>query len=441
MKNSLVFDNFEKDILWNGLPVVFFKNKFLIFSPYAKKIICVDKKRLIDKEFKNFLEKDGFFGSVQKNVKEDRLSITLYLTSSCNLKCVYCFDDKEGCSDCIYTKDAFMKSEFAIRALGLIIKNHNKFISGKEKVKLNIHFFGGEPTLNFKVIKDVIEFLESKKIDTNYWISTNGVTTEENIKYMILKNFRFDICCDGLPRIHNKQRPTKLIGKLKSSDFIERLIKLLVKHKAKFRTKVVVTRSSTKDMPKNVEYLAKMGVDHIRLEAVLIDGRAEKGKIQSVVPKEFVKYFLLSADVAKKLSKTLNRKIYVSNWAIRNLFEPRDYFCQFVRGNRIALNPNGTIAKCVRNLHSDDSSPFVIGKINANNLKFSKNNFAELKKLSVDRMPGCANCFAKYICSGGCFNENFSASKDGKKPNKIKCLLARLMVKNLIIRMYSDFSK
>lgn len=430
--------NISKDMLWHGLPAVFYQNKYIIFSPYVRKIIYITKEQLADKKVKDDLIKNNFFGEPRKENKEDRLSITLYLTSNCNLRCVYCFDDKEGCSDCVYTKNSFMNVDFAKKTLDLIIKNYNDFIPNSKKIKLNIHFFGGEPTLNFKTIKEVVNFLENKKINSTYWISTNGVTSEENIKYMISKKFRFDICCDGIPEIHNKQRPTKVEANLKSSYFIERLIKTLVKNKAKFRTKVVVTRDSVKYMPKNVEYLANLGIDHIRLEAVLVDGRAEKDKIQAVDPEEFVKYFLKSIDVAKKLSKEKKRKIYVSNWAIRNLFEPKDHFCQFVRGNRIAINPNGLVTKCVRSLHDNDNSLFAIGRVGDEKLNLKESKIKKLKTISVDSMPSCSECFAKYICSGGCFNENYSTSKESNKPNKIKCLLSKMIIRNLIIRMYKD---
>ena len=360
-------------------------------------------------------------------MEEQRLSITLYLTPKCPLNCIYCFDDKRDCGSCIKEGSQEMNPEIAVSYLKTIIKNFNKFILNAKEPELNIHFFGGEPTLRMDTIKSVVEFLEKEKIDSNYWISTNGVTSEKNIMWMISKNFRFDICCDGPPKIHDKQRPF-VKGNLKSSSYIERLISLLVKNKSKIRLKVVVTNETIKNMPEILEYLSKLGINHIRLEALLIDGRAITSKLKSVNPEEFVKYFFKAAKVARELSKKTKRKIYVSNWALRNLFSPRDYFCQFVRGNRIAITAEGKVTKCVRNLHSDYNSPFVVGKISENDLDLDKGKLERLKKLSVDKMSPCNKCNFKYICSGGCFNENYQSSGNFSEPNKVKCKIAKLMI-------------
>ena len=424
-----------KDFLWNGIPAVFYSGKYIIFSPYSKKIITLKEKELNNKKIFEKLKKENFFGKPSRG-QDDRLSVTLYLTDDCMLNCIYCFDDCGNQDSCAKQLKQSMNPKTAINSLHQVIKNHKQFFP-KKQLKLNMHFFGGEPTLNMNTIREVVKYLEDRKIDTTYWISTNGVTSEENIKFMISKNFRFDIDCDGKPEVHDSQRPFKK-GTGKSSFFAERIIKLLVKHNAKIRTKVVVTNNSIEKMPESVEYLADLGINHIRLEALLIDGRAEKGELKSVEPEKFVKYFLKATEKAKELSKKYNRRIYVSNWAIRNIFEPRDYFCHFVRGNRIAIMPDGTISKCVRNLHSEASSPFIVGKLDEKGIYIDKEKMNKLRNLSVEKMPKCKNCFAKYICSGGCFNENFKSNFTFEKPNKIKCELAKKLIKALIIEMYKQ---
>jgi len=421
-----------KDFLWNGLPAVFYKNKYIIFSPYKKRIVTLKEEELFKKEIYDKLAELGFFGS-RYSLDDDTLYITFYTTSMCNLKCIYCFDDKlDGCkSNCF--KEQNMSPEFAVKALKKVFENYHK-IFAKDKLKLYIHFFGGEPTLNFKTIKAVVEFLEKEKIDAKYQISTNLIADVDKIRYLISKNFRFDISCDGRPEINDRQRPFKAQTKLKPSKILEERIKFLVKEKARIRTKVVVTNDSITEMPNAVKYLAGLGVDHIRLEAVLIDGRAKNSKFVNI--KKFNDYFLKAADVASKLSKKYGKKIYISNWAIRNLFTPKDYFCNVVRGNRILIMPDGTIAKCVRNMHSDMNSPFVVGKVDDNNLYLNKKKMQILQNLSVDKMQKCKDCFAKYICSGGCYNENLQDTGSMLIPSKNKCMLAKTLVRKLIIRMY-----
>jgi len=425
----------KKDFLWKGLPAVFYESKYIIFSPYSKKIISLKEKELRNKIIIGKLKKENFFGSSLTKV-DDRLAITLYLTDNCNLKCIYCFDDCDGCM--VRQKiNKEMASQFAISSIKRILKDYNQFIQNLEKPKLKIHFFGGEPTLKFDVIKKVVEFLEKQKIDTIYEISTNLITSEERLNYLISKKFLFAVSCDGIPKINNKQRPFKIKSKIMPSEIIEQRIKQLVKAKARIRPKVVVTNESIKEMPSAVKYLAKLGLSHIRLEPLLIDGRVEKNNLKPVNIEQFIKYFLKASEVAKELSKKYKRHIYVSNWAIRNLFQPRDYFCEIVRGNRIAIMPDGIIAKCVRNLHAYESSPFIVGKIN-NKLILKKQKYKQLQEISVDKMPFCENCFAKYICSGCCPNENLKENKTFFIPTKYKCKIAKKLIRELLIKMYKE---
>lgn len=429
----------EKDKLWKGLPAVFYKGKYVVFSPYSKQIITLTEKQLNDKKQIKQLKDLGFFGKPLKKEENDRLSVTLYLTPSCNLKCVYCFDDKRDASSCIKEKTESMTSDITTSQIKTIVNNFNKFIPGTKKPKLNLLFFGGEPTLKMKTIKETVNFCEKENLDVTYTISTNGVTSEENIKYMISKNFRFNIDCDGPPEIQDKQRLAR--GNFKSSTFIEKIIKILVKHNAKVRTKVVVMQESIENMPKTVEYLADQGIHHMRMEPIIIDGRAETNKIKAVDIDKFVKYFLKASEKARELSKKYNRRIWVSNWAIKNLFEPRDYFCKFARGRRIATTPNGKIVCCIRSLHDNKKSPFVVGKIQNGELYLDKEKLNKLQNHSSEKIRECENCFAKYICSGGCYKENLENTGSFNHAYKLKCKFSKKLIRSLIIQMYEKSKK
>ena len=437
MNKFIEENNIHKSFLWNNLPAIFYDEKYIIFSPYAKKLVNLKQQELNKQTIKETLKQQGFFGNPKEKDDDDKLGIMLYLTSACNLKCIYCFDDKK-CSDCpIRPKEEnkVMTPEIAINYLDLILKNRKRISNNINKLKLTIHFFGGEPTLMMKTIKEVVKFIEQKKINVEFRISTNGVTTEENIQYLLNKKFLFDIACDGKPEIHDRQRPSK-IG-FKSSFFTERMIKQIVKNKGKVRTKVVVTKDSTKNMPETVEYLSKLGINHIRLEPVLLDGRAETNKLKGIDYDEFVEYFMQSIRKARELSKKYNRNIWISNRVTRDLFEPTKFSCKLIEGNWLIISPTGKISKCVRNIHSENKSPFVVGSIEKNNLKINKEKYTTLKNISVDKFDKCKNCFAKYICSGDCINENYESTGNLTIPKEKNCQLTRKLIYNLIIEMFN----
>lgn len=426
----------KRDRLWNGLPAVFYNKKYIVYSPYAQKILILTASQLTSSSTLKNLSLLGFFGKPEKR-EEDRLSVTLYLTSSCNLKCIYCFDSTKeaNCqSTCSKQSNERMSPNFAISILKQIISNKPLFKASNGLPRLNIHFFGGEPTLNFQTIKAVVDFLEKNKIDAKYNISTNLIASKKVIEWLISKDFRFDISCDGRPEIHDKQRPLKAKSNIKSSDIVEENIKLLTAKKARIRTKAVVTNETIKEMPNTVKYLASLGVDHIRQEAVLLDGRYKKMKPLNV--NKFVKYYLKAAGTAAAIGKRTGRAIYISNWATKNLFTPRDHFCSVLRGNRLLVMPDGSIIKCIRNMHGKES-PFSIGKASEKGLFINKGKMSALQSLTVEKIPKCSNCFAKYICGGGCFNENRQMNGSFFKPWKVKCDLAKMLVRELIIKMHN----
>jgi len=212
----------KKDFLWNGLPAVFYKNKYLVFSPYSKKIVRLNQEELKEEKIQENLKKENFFGNPLKNPQNERFTIMFYLTDACNLKCVYCFDDSCPLKGKLtMNKNKIMNPKLAIKQLNTIINNFHEFMPSAKDLKLEVHFFGGEPTLAMNTIKKVVEFLNKNKIDTKLRISTNGVTKEENLQYFIDKGFLFDIACDGLPEIHDKQRPSR--AGFKSSFFTEKM--------------------------------------------------------------------------------------------------------------------------------------------------------------------------------------------------------------------------
>jgi len=201
-----------------------------------------------------------------------------------------------------------------------------------------------------------------------------------------------------------------------------------VQENADFKTKSVITYFSTPEMPNIVSYLSDLGVKNIRLEPVILQGRAKESNLKSVNPKEFVKYFFKAVDVAMKKGS------YISSWCYRNILEPKDYFCSTFKSNRIILHPKGFINKCYQD--TSEGSRSNLGLFSNGKLFLDNNKISFLQSLSVEKMKDCQICFAKYICSGGCYSENYLVNKDFYKPVKEKCELTKGLLRNLIIQMH-----
>jgi uncharacterized protein len=130
---------------------------------------------------------------------------SLNLTQQCNLACSYCFNGKKS--------NERMSFETAVKCVDFILKetaeaNINR-LNGKQR-KCEIQFWGGEPLLEWEMIKDITLYAENTKYKDVIVIfngTTNGVLlTEEKFDFMSEHQISFMVSLDGSPNTHNYYR-------------------------------------------------------------------------------------------------------------------------------------------------------------------------------------------------------------------------------------------
>lgn len=158
-------------------------------------------------------------------------SVFLILTENCNLRCVYCFEDKSRC----ITK--YMSKDTAFKTVDFIFDNVKKYNSELESEKktedVKVTFFGGEPTLCIDLIIDILNYCKKKQDETSILchpsIITNGTIYNDKIENMLniwvelfgKKSVHVQLSYDGVPAIQNANRPAENKNIL-SSDLIEK---------------------------------------------------------------------------------------------------------------------------------------------------------------------------------------------------------------------------
>ena len=172
----------------------------------------------------------------------------IHLTEKCNLNCTYCYENKKN-------------KEISFESIKDLIDYE---ISRKQAYSI-IVFYGGEPLLKKNMIKDTIEYINTKKSKTNFYygITTNGtLLDEEFIKYM--KNNKFIYVAysiDGMEETQNLNRKTA-DGK-GTFDIVEKNAKKLLELYDGAMS--VITRNNLSQLYKNVEYLIDIGFKSINL--------------------------------------------------------------------------------------------------------------------------------------------------------------------------------
>lgn len=184
---------------------------------YLKKLEIVSNCEEIKKpECVSLLERSGFLQPKgikkvehpQLNKLEEYLSgqvahVTLQLTQGCNFRCAYCVYSESNNSKQRAHSTKRMSEETGRRSIDFIAEH-----SGDAK-EVFIGFYGGEPLLEFKLIKKLIAYAEEKfdGKELNYNITTNGsLFTDEIVEYFIQKKVNTTISLDGPKEIHDMNR-------------------------------------------------------------------------------------------------------------------------------------------------------------------------------------------------------------------------------------------
>lgn len=176
-------------------------NKYFIFDPISLKIY------ISKKEVKDSLEKQ-MQEQVVPEKREYLANLTLGMTDNCNLMCKYCYENSGEKKSC-----GLITTKQLINIYEKVIKIYPKGIKA-------ICFFGGEPLLAKKQIKEFVEYVDSKVkenkklIKTSFGIITNGTLIDEEVLNMFNKyHFNVTISLDGPKEMNDKNRIFKASSK------------------------------------------------------------------------------------------------------------------------------------------------------------------------------------------------------------------------------------
>ena len=170
-------------------------------------------------------------------------SPSVCVTHRCNLNCVYCYQKHENVSISFDT------------AKNVIEKIFNSV--PKECRDIHIGFIGGEPLLEFDLIKDICEYTWKSKRNIPYifFASTNGSVLTDEVKTWFVKNkrkFKLGLSLDGKRELHNKNRSN-------SFDSID--IPFFQKNYPDEGIKMTLSEHSIPHLAENIQFLHSLNLD------------------------------------------------------------------------------------------------------------------------------------------------------------------------------------
>lgn len=338
-------------------------------------------------------------------------AMCLHVVHDCNMRCQYCFASQGTFKG----QKSFMSEEVGKRAIDFLIEN-----SGDRR-NLEIDFFGGEPLMNFDVVKKIVEYGRAREKEANkhfrFTITTNGLLlNDETIDYINENMDNVILSIDGRKEVNDRMRHTAE-GLGTYDRILSKYKKMLCLRKDKL---YFVRGTFTKynlDFTNDVLHLADLGFKNISMEPVVVDEQIDYGIGYEDLPKVFEEY--------EKLAEAyLDRKDKENEFTFFHfLIDLNQGPCVIKRlagcgagTEYLAITPEGDMYPCHQFVGDSD---FKMGNVFENTL--DRNIGLQFKEAHVYNKKDCQSCWAKFYCSGGCHANAYQFNKDIQKPYQIGC--------------------
>ena len=340
-------------------------------------------------------------------------AMCLHIAHDCNLRCDYCFAAK---GDFGHGRK-LMSYEVGKKAIDFLLDN-----SGS-RTNLEVDFFGGEPLMNFDVVKQLVAYARSREKEYNknfrFTVTTNGLLLDDDIMDFINKEMsNVVLSIDGRKEINDALRVSPN-GK-GCYDIIVPKFKEMVKRRngEQYYVRGTFTRKNP-DFYEDVMHLYDLGFDQISIEPVVSDPQISYSLTEEDAERVGQEYEKLAKKIIemKKAGESINFFHFMLDLdqgpcAIKRL---RGCSC----GNEyVSVTPEGDIYPCHQFVGIDG---FKMGNIDDG--KIDNELKAEFSKANIFNKEHCRDCWARFYCSGGC-NANSQQYAGGIfNKHEVSCLL------------------
>lgn len=319
-------------------------------------------------------------------------ALCLHIAHDCNLACRYCFAEEGE----YHGRRALMSVDVGKKALDFLIAN-----SGKRR-NLEVDFFGGEPLMNWKVVKEIVAYgreLEKhhdKKF--RFTLTTNGVLLNDEVQEFVNKEMdNVVLSLDGRKEVNDKMRPFR--GGQGSYDLIVPKYQKLAESRGqqKYYVRGTFTRDNL-DFSKDVEHFADLGFKQLSIEPVVGEDTDAYALREEDLPKIFEEYDKLAKLIIEreKEGKGFNFFHFMLDLEGGPCVAKRLSGCG--SGTEyLAVTPWGDFYPCHQFVGQEE---FLMGNVDEG---LTRADIAdEFRSCSVYTKDKCRSCFARFYCSGGC---------------------------------------
>ena len=351
-------------------------------------------------------------------------ALCLHIAHDCNLACRYCFAEEGE----YHGRRAMMSFEVGKKALDFLVAN-----SGSRK-NLEVDFFGGEPTMNFEVVKQLVEYGRSIEKEHNknfrFTLTTNGILLDDEIMEFANKEMsNVVLSIDGRKEINDFMRPTRN-NHGSSYDIIMPKFKKFAESRNQYNYYVRGTFTHNNlDFSKDVLHLADEGFEQISVEPVVAKPTDDYAIREEDLPQIFEEYDTLAAELVKRKKEGRGFNFFHfmidldGGPCVAKRLSGCGSGCEY-----LAVTPWGDLYPCHQFVGEEK---FIMGNVDDGIVRTDIRD--EFKACNVYSKDKCRNCFAKFFCSGGCAANSYNFNGTINDTYDVGCEMQRKRVECAIM--------
>lgn len=355
----------------------------------------------------------------------EKQMLSFFLTTKCNLCCVYCYNAKE-------------RAELEEKTLSLNIAKEGINYFFENNSSRHIRFYGpGEPSQEFELMKQIVDYAKEKGgSEVTVEIQTNGVFNKTVRNWMLDNMNILWMSFDGPPDIQNSNRPINqkynTFNKT-SAQVIEENVKWLIEHGDKNKlmvgARVTISEKSIDRQCEMVDYFNSLGIKYIWTDPIFqsvekIPVCNERKKLESY-----------SFDMDRYIDNYIKAYNYAKE---KGVFYGSIFTCNFDGKTKMHcrcctpvphLTPDGYVSACDMVVLGEEAyhmDCFIYGKWNEKDsiFIFDEHKIKDLQDRNTDNMEHCKKCEARLYCGGYCLGEvvNEIGELRGQKQSACKAI-------------------
>ncbi|MGO3167904.1 thioether cross-link-forming SCIFF peptide maturase [Senegalia sp. (in: firmicutes)] len=365
---------------------------------------------------------DNYLQDVNMNKEKIVKALCLHIAHDCNLRCEYCFASQGDFNG----EKAFMSLETGKKALDFLVKN------SKNRRNLEVDFFGGEPLMNFDVVKELVYYGRKIEKENNknfrFTITTNGLLLDQEKMDFINENMsNVVLSLDGRREVNDNMRKT-INGQGSYDLIVPKFLDMANSRNGKDYYLRGTFTSKNLDFSKDIMEMYKLGFKSVSVEPVVTEPEMEYAILEKHLATILDEYDKLSKEYIK-----IKRKDKDFNF-FHFMIDLNQGPCAIKRASGcgagveyLAVTPEGDLYPCHQFVGDEK---FLLGNLDEGIKNTSLVD--EFNEANVYNKEDCSNCWAKFYCSGGCHANAYNFNKNINKPYTIGCEMEKKRIESSI---------